>query len=96
MVIFLFAHTPWSFICSMKWFLSPIFIILVNGVTAHIISTQMIIQNLFLDIYLHVSSILFIYFTAFVNLGPLVNQFQTPKQFVHMSKRMFSQEIWRI
>jgi len=27
---FLFAHTPWSFICNMKSFLSPIFIILVN------------------------------------------------------------------
>jgi len=45
-----------------------------------------------LDIY-YVSTILFIYFTAFRNPRPLIKQIQTSKQFVHMSKSMFSQEI---
>jgi len=77
----------------MKSFVSQIVIILVNGVTDHIISTQKtIIKNFISDIYFHVAYHFFRYFTAFVNLGPLVNQFQIPKQFVHMSKGMFSQK----
>jgi len=57
------------FIFYFTSFLSPILIILANGVTDHIISTQKTIkQNLVWDICLHVSSIVFRYFTAFVNL----------------------------
>jgi len=90
----IFYYTPHEAL-SAVW--SHVFIILVNGVTDHIISTlKCIIQNLVLDIYFHVSSILFIYFTALGELGPFVNQFHTPKQFVHMSKGVFSQEMWRI